>query len=322
MNSKWKERKQRKGGHKLYNTTIEDVRYPVVSATQKYSSIVCNPKENASTLSSKVSSDQREYGHSIASKRMVVDFVNVIKNEDHIVSRQEEEPQNHSSVSTDCTADNNVCIHGVDDKVDEDLVSARLVKKLGLKTECPARHYRINWIHQDGSHRQEIDRCIVKFPMYSDGVFSDVFNTTPCDLPSKRWKADQDSYLFGNTPQVKGERNIALVNGDEHCTSPTAKEGGIFTATKMELNNPTSNTESSNQAHESLNEFLGKTHLKEKINSYALLAFLVPELCQSRKICIENQTMSITCKFRIPTRHLFYMLGYYTGHGCNSAIFS
>ena len=73
----------------------------------------------------------------------MVDFVNVIKNEDHVVSRQEEEPQNHSALSTDCTADNNVCIHSVDDKVDEDLVSARLVKKLGLKTECPAIHIEL-----------------------------------------------------------------------------------------------------------------------------------------------------------------------------------
>ena len=30
---------------------------------------------------------------------------------------------------------------------------------------------------------------------------------------------------------------------------------------------------------------------------------------QRRKICIENQTMSITCKFIISTRHLDYMLG-------------
>ena len=152
----------------------------------------------------------------------------------------------------------------------------------------------------------------MKFPiggMYSYGVFNDVVNTTTCDLPSKRWKADQDGYLFGNTPQVKGEMNMVLVNGDEHCTWPTAKEGGNFTARKMELNDPISNTESSNQAHESLNEFSGRTHLKEKINSYALLEFLVPEMYQSRKICIENQTMSITCKFRIPTRHLVYMLG-------------
>ena len=159
---------------------------------------------------------------------MVVHFMNVIKNEDHIVSRQEEEPQNHSDVSTDCTAYSNVCIHSADDKVDEDLVSARLVKKLGLKTKCPATHYRINWIHQDGSNRQEIDRCTMKFPI---GVmYSDVVNTTTCDLPSKRWKPDQDGYLFCNTPQVKAEGNMVLVNGDEHCTSPIAKECENFTA--------------------------------------------------------------------------------------------
>ena len=72
-----------------------------------------------------------------------------------------------------------------------------------------------------------------------------------CDLPSKRWKADQDGSLFGNTRLVKGERNMVLVNGDENCTSPPAKEGGIFSARKMELNDPISNTESSNQKLES-----------------------------------------------------------------------
>ena len=87
----------------LQHITIEDVRYPVVSATQKYSSTLCNPKENASTLSSKISGDQREYGHSIVSNIMVVDFVNVIKREDHVVRRQEEEPQNHSAAYTDCS---------------------------------------------------------------------------------------------------------------------------------------------------------------------------------------------------------------------------
>ena len=131
----------------------------------------------------------------------------------------------------------------------------------------------------------------MKFPiggMYSDGVLSDVVNTTTCDLPSKRWKADQDGYLFGNTPQVKGESNMVLVNGDEHSTSPNAKEGEIFTARKMELIDPISNAKSSNQANESLNELSGRTHLKEKINSYALLAFLVPEMYESSKIYIEK----------------------------------
>ena len=175
---------------------------------------------------------------------MAVDFVNVIKDEDHVVWRQEEEPQQHSVVSTNCTTDSNVCVHSVDDKVGEDLVSARLVKTLGLKIECPARHYQINWIHQ------EIERCTVKFPggrMYFDGVFNDVVNTTTCDIPSRRkWKADQNGYILENTPQVKVEWNMVLVNGDEYCSSSTAKEGGIFTARKMELNDPIYNTENSN----------------------------------------------------------------------------
>ena len=135
-----------------------------------------------------MSCDQREYGHCIASKRMVVDFGNVIRDEYHVVWQQEEEPQQHSVVSTDCTADSNACIHSVPDKDGEDVVSARLVKKLVLKTEWPAGHYGINWIHQDGSKPQEIERCTVKFldgEMYSDGVNNDVFNTTNCDLPLK-----------------------------------------------------------------------------------------------------------------------------------------
>ena len=73
------------------------------------SSTLCTLKENASTLSSKVSVDQREYGHNIPSKRIAIDFVDVIKDEDHVVRREEEEPQQHSAVSTDCTTESNAC---------------------------------------------------------------------------------------------------------------------------------------------------------------------------------------------------------------------
>ena len=69
---------------------------------------------------------------------MVVDFGNVTRDKDQVVWQQEEEQQQHSVVSTDCTADSNVFFHSVDDKDGEDLVSARLLKKLGLKTEWPA----------------------------------------------------------------------------------------------------------------------------------------------------------------------------------------
>ena len=42
---------------------------------------------------------------------MVVDFGNVMRDEDHVVWQQEEDPQQHSAVSTDCIADSNVWIH-------------------------------------------------------------------------------------------------------------------------------------------------------------------------------------------------------------------
>ena len=59
----------------------------------------------------------REYGSSIPSKRMVVDFVDVIKEEDHVSRPSEKEPQQHSAVSTSCTIDRNVCLDCIHDKV-------------------------------------------------------------------------------------------------------------------------------------------------------------------------------------------------------------
>ena len=78
--------------HSLQRTSTDDVRYPVVIATQKQSSTLCNPTENALTQSYKVSGGQREYNSIIQSKRKGADFFDVIKEED-LVSRQPEEEQ-------------------------------------------------------------------------------------------------------------------------------------------------------------------------------------------------------------------------------------
>ena len=77
----------------------------------------------------------------------------------------------------------------------------------------------------------------------------------------------------------------------------------------MELNDPLFNTENSNQAHESLNTLLGRTHFKENINSCALLLLSGLQMYQSWNICIESHTMSIICKLRMPTCDLENMLG-------------
>ena len=167
----------------LQLTSTDDVKYQRVSATQNYTSNLCNPKEIASTLSSKACGDQREYVSNMPSKSMPIDLAHVIKNDDHTSTREEKEQHQHCVVSKGDTIRDNIDLVCIDDKVDEDLVSARLVKKLRFKTEWPTRHYRVNWIHQDGSNCQEIDRCTVKFPIgriYFDRVFSDVVNTTTC----------------------------------------------------------------------------------------------------------------------------------------------
>ena len=92
------EREKTKKGRlqNLQHTTIEDVRYPVVTATQKYS---CNPTENLSTHSFKVLGGQRESNSILQSKRMAVDFVDVVKDKDHVSKQPEEDPHQHSAVS-------------------------------------------------------------------------------------------------------------------------------------------------------------------------------------------------------------------------------
>ena len=81
----------------LPDTNEVDVRYLVASATQNYSSNLCNPKQNASTLSSKVSGGEREYGSNVPLQSMPVDFAHVIENDDYLSRREEEEPSSKLS---------------------------------------------------------------------------------------------------------------------------------------------------------------------------------------------------------------------------------
>ena len=243
--------------HSLQHTSTE---CPVGIATQKYSSSLCNSKENTSTLSSKVFGDKKEYGHNTPSKRIAIDFVDVIKDEDHAVRREEEEPQQHSAVSTDCTTESNVYVHSVDEEVGEGLVLAKMVKKQGLKIQFCAGHYQVHWIHQDGIKHHETERYMVKCLVgknCSHGVFYDADNTTICDLPLRKWIAHQDGYLIGkvipytfikchqtfilnwpmdDTPLSKDQWIISCLKErkmKEHCLWQTEKKGKIFTTSQM-----------------------------------------------------------------------------------------
>ena len=151
-------------------------------------------------------------------------------------------------------------VHSVDEEVGEGLVLGRMVKKMGLKIQLGARHYQVNWIHQDGSKHHEIERCTVKFLVgrnCSDGVFYDADNTTICDLPLKKWDAHQEDYLIGkvipytffkcpqtfilnwpmdNTPLSKNQWIISCLKErkmKEHCLCQTEKKGEIFTISQM-----------------------------------------------------------------------------------------
>ena len=114
----------------LQLTTTDDVKYLGVSATENYSSNLCNPKEIALTLSLKACGGQREYASNMPSKSMPVDLAHVIKIDDHASMREGKEQQQHCVVSKGDTIKDNIGLVCIDDKVDEDLVSARLVKKL------------------------------------------------------------------------------------------------------------------------------------------------------------------------------------------------
>ena len=73
------------------------------------------------TQSYKLSGGQREYNSIIQSKRKGVDFFDVIKVD--LVSRQpEEEPQQHSAVSTGYIMNSKQCFNSIHDKVGDDMV--------------------------------------------------------------------------------------------------------------------------------------------------------------------------------------------------------
>ena len=53
---------------------------------------------------------------------MVVDFANVMKDENHVSRPEEEEPLHHSAVSIGCTIKSNICLHSIGDQVGNNMV--------------------------------------------------------------------------------------------------------------------------------------------------------------------------------------------------------
>ena len=123
-------------------------------ASEHYPSNLCNPKEIASTLSSKASSGQREYFSNMPSTSMPVDLAHVIKNDDHASTREEEE--HNSIVLFPMAIKDNV------DQIGDDMVFACLVKKAGFESENNAMPYHINIICLDKSKQRATCRFLLK----------------------------------------------------------------------------------------------------------------------------------------------------------------
>ena len=73
----WKQQKSQS----FHDNTTNNIVYPVVAETQGYCSILCNPQENASTLSLKVSANHSGHDSNIPSQRLMANFMHSIKDE-------------------------------------------------------------------------------------------------------------------------------------------------------------------------------------------------------------------------------------------------
>ena len=116
--------------------TRDDVKYPAVCAAQ------------------------REYGSNMPSKSMPVDFLHTSLK---MIIMFQRKKKSHSCIML--SIKDNIGLVCIDDQIGDDMISASLVIKLEFETQQDAMPNQIKWIHQEGSKRQEIERCTIKFPV-------------------------------------------------------------------------------------------------------------------------------------------------------------
>ena len=256
--------------HSLQRTSTDDVRYPVVIATQKQSSTLCNPTENALTQSYKVSGGQREYNSIIQSKRKGADFFDVIKEEDLVSRQPEEEQQQDSAVTTDCIMSSNVCFNGIHDKVGDDI----FVKK----------EYCLNQIEEAGGIF--LPKKIKSNAAISTSVITDQLQEVKNDFEST------EEMMKIPTPMCTIQHEIKLIFG------PSLHNLSGNGAKHIQILQDKAN-----------NCLLGTSIVTENICICVLPVLLVLNEYQISKKYLENQTLRITCKARFHIKCQDYMLG-------------
>ena len=261
--SKWKP-------HSLQQTSTDNVRYPVLIATQKQSPTLCNPTENSLTQSYKVSGGQREYNSIIQSKRNRADFFDVIKKEDLISRQAEEEPQQHSAVSTGFIMNSNVCLNGIHDKVGDDMV----VKK----------EYCLNQIEEAGG-------IVVPMEIKSNAAISTSVITDQLQEVKNDFESIEEMMKIP-TPMCTIQHEIKLIFG--LCLHNLSGNGAKHIQILQDKAN---------------NFLLGTTLITENICPCVLPVLLVLNEYQISKKYLENQILRITCKARFHIKCQDYILG-------------
>ena len=201
---------------------------------------------------------------------MAVDFVDVIKDEDHVSKQPEEEPHMHSAVSTGCFINSNVCFNSIHDKVGGVMV----VRK----------EDNLSQIEEAGGIFEPKE--IKSNAAISTSVITDQLQELKNDFESS------EEMMKIPTPMCTIQHEIKLIFGP--CLHNLLRNGAKHIQILQDKVN---------------NYLLGTTLVTENISPCALPDLLELNEYQISKKYLENQTLRITCKARFPIKFLDYMLG-------------
>ncbi|XP_020259159.1 uncharacterized protein LOC109835598 [Asparagus officinalis] len=152
-----------------------------------------------------------------------------------LAPKAEEPPQRHNIFRTRCTVQQKICDVIIDSGSSENIVSRRMVEKLGLKTEKHPAPYKIGWIRK-GNDVQVDEVCRVSFSIgrtYVDEALCDVVEMDACHmLLGRPWQFDVDA-------THRGKDNVYIFKKDGRrivLKSLTEKESSkIKTIKRKEL---------------------------------------------------------------------------------------
>ncbi|XP_020266279.1 uncharacterized protein LOC109841747 [Asparagus officinalis] len=144
-----------------------------------------------------------------------------------LAPKAEEPPQRHNIFRTRCTVQQKICDVIIDSGSSENIVSRRMVEKLGLKTEKHPAPYKIGWIRK-GNDVQVDEVCRVSFSIgrtYVDEALCDVVEMDACHmLLGRPWQFDVDA-----THRGKDNVYIFKKDGRRIVLKPLTEKGPVKT---------------------------------------------------------------------------------------------